>query len=468
MATVAVTSADWRALEGVIAGQLVLPTSADYDVARRTANARYDDVLPAAIVRCATPSDVQESLAAARRLGLATVARSGGHSMDGRSSTEGVVIDVTPMSDVAVDGDRVTVGAGTRLGRLYDSLAGDDLMVPAGSCPSVGIAGLTLGGGLGFVGRRYGLTCDHLVGATVVLADGGIVNADEEQHEDLFWALRGGGMLTMGIVISFTFAPRPATGTTNFRLTWPFERAVDVIDAWQRWAPAAPDELSASLTLIASAGLDAPVVEIFGAMLGTEAETAALLDQPVDAIGDPATSFVQAMPHRAAVAHWAALGDRFRSPSAGAVRGRPFRLTKSEFFQQPMPREGIAALVEHFEAGAALSQERELSGIPWGGAYNLPTTDSTAFPFRRERFTLQHAITVDPASTGHSEADADAWTTRSWDLAHRWATGGVFPNFGDPELVDPAAAYYGPNFARLSAIKARYDPEGALGVSMAP
>ena len=78
------------------------------------------------------------------------------------------------------------------------------------------------------------------------------------------------------------------------------------------------------------------------------------------------------------------------------------------------------------------------------------------------------ALTVDPASTGHTEADADAWTTRSWDLAHRWATGGVFPNFGDPELVDPAAAYYGPNFARLSAIKARYDPEGALGVSIAP
>ena len=84
------------------------------------------------------------------------------------------------------------------------------------------------------------------------------------------------------------------------------------------------------------------------------------------------------------------------------------------------------------------------------------------------RFTLQHAITVDPASASHSDADADAWTTRSWDLAHRWATGGVFPNFGDPELVDPAAAYYGANFARLSAIKARYDPDGALGVSMTP
>ena len=138
MTTEAVTTADWRALEGVIAGQVILPISPEYDLARLTANARYDGVRPAAIVRCATPSDVQETLSVARRLGLGIVARSGGHSMDGRSSTDGVVIDVTPMNEVAVTSDGVTVGAGTRLGRLYEALADRDLMVPAGSCPSGG------------------------------------------------------------------------------------------------------------------------------------------------------------------------------------------------------------------------------------------------------------------------------------------------------------------------------------------
>jgi hypothetical protein len=468
MATGVVTAADWRALEGVIGGHLILPTSADYDQARKTANARYDDVLPAAIVRCATPGDVQEALSMARRLNIAVVARSGGHSMDGRSSTEGMVIDVTPMSGVAVAADQVTVGSGTRLRTLYDSLADEDLMVPAGTCPSVGIAGLTLGGGLGFVGRRYGLTCDHLLGATVVLADGRIVEANNHEHADLFWALRGGGMLSMGIVTSFVFAPRPAAPTTNFRLTWTFDRAVDVIDAWQRWAPTGPDELSASLTLIATGGLDAPVVEIFGAMLGTESETTALLDEPVAGVGEPASAFVGTMPHREAVAHWAALGDRFRTVTDGAPRQRLFRLTKSEFFLRTIPGDSIAPLVAHFAAGAAFGDERELSFIPWGGAYNRLASDETAFPFRQELFTLQHAITVDPASAEHSDADADAWLTQSWELAHRWATGGVFPNFGDPELIDPAAAYYGTNFARLSAIKARYDPDRALGASIGP
>jgi len=341
-------------------------------------------------------------------------------------------------------------------------------MVPVGSCPSVGVAGLTLGGGLGFVGRRYGLTCDHLLAATVVLADGRIVVADRDHHDDLFWALRGGGMLALGIVTELVFEPRAAEETTNFRLTWSVDRAIEVIDAWQAWAPDAPDEMSASLTLIATAGLEAPVVEVFGAMLGTEVATVDLLDQLVAAVGEPSTAIAQAMPHRAAVAHWAALGDRFRPPDAAGPRQRPYRLTKSEFFRQSIPADGLGALVNHFRAGAALSKERELSFIPWAGAYNRPAPDETAFPFRQERFMVQHAITVDPASIARAASDADAWVTRSWELIHPWATGGVFPNFGDPALVDPAAAYYGPNFARLIEVKARYDPDGALGASVAP
>ncbi|HEX5039995.1 MAG TPA: FAD-binding oxidoreductase [Candidatus Limnocylindria bacterium] len=468
MTTGAAAAADWRALGDVLAGEVIVPASDGYDEARRTANGRYDGVRPAAIVRCATPSDVQEALSLARRRGLGIVARCGGHSMDGRSSTEGVVIDVTPMHDIAISADGVTVGAGTRLGTMYDTLADGGLMVPAGSCPSVGIAGLTLGGGLGFVGRKYGLTCDHLRAASVVLADGRIVDTDQDHDPDLLWALRGGGMLAMGIVTRFVFTPRPATDTTNFRLVWPMDRAVDVIDAWQRWAPASPDELSASLTLTATAALEAPIVEVFGAMLGTEAETVALIDPLVEGVGEPAEAFVRAMLHRDAVAHWAGLGDRFPRKPIAPDSPRPYSLAKSEFFRQPIPSDGIRAVLEHFAAGAALSPERELSFIPWGGAYNRLAPEDTAFPFRHELFTLKHAMTVDPAVPGFAEMQADGWVTRSWELTHPWATGGVFPNFGDPDLADPAAAYYGPNFARLSRVKAQYDPDGALGASIGP
>src|SRR5262245_66395813 len=126
-------------------------------------------------------------------VGVPTATRSGGHCFEGRSSTEGIVIDVTAMDTVSVSEGVATVGAGARLGDVYDSLNALDLTVPAGSCPSVGIAGLTLGGGLGILGRKFGLTSDHLVAAQVVLADGRIVACDDDHDRELFWAMRGAG-----------------------------------------------------------------------------------------------------------------------------------------------------------------------------------------------------------------------------------------------------------------------------------
>jgi FAD/FMN-containing dehydrogenase len=149
----------------------------DYEAVRKPSIARFDHVRPQAIVRCRTPTDVAETVALARRSGLQTATRSGGHCFAGRSSTRGVVIDVTPMCSVSVAGGVATVGAGARLGDLYDALAEHELTIPAGCGPSVGIAGLTLGGGLGILGRRHGLTCDHLLSAQVVLADGRVWSA---------------------------------------------------------------------------------------------------------------------------------------------------------------------------------------------------------------------------------------------------------------------------------------------------
>src|SRR6266511_2092685 len=166
------TAADWQALQGAIAGDVILPGAPDYELVRKPAIARFHDVRPQAVVLCGTPADVAETISLARRSGLRTAARSGGHCFAGRSSTEGVVIDVTPMRSVSVSGGVATVGAGARLGDLYDSLLEHQLTIPAGCGPAVGIAGLTLGGGLGILGRRHGLTSDHLLGAEVVLADG--------------------------------------------------------------------------------------------------------------------------------------------------------------------------------------------------------------------------------------------------------------------------------------------------------
>src|ERR687887_966542 len=198
---------DWDALQGAIEGEVVLPDSHEYESLRRPQIARFHELRPRAVVLCRTPADVSETIAVARRSGLPTAVRSGGHCFAGRSSSEGIVIDVTPMRSVSVSGGVATVGAGARLGDLYDSLAEHGLTIAAGCGPTVGIAGLTLGGGLGILGRRYGLTCDQLLAAQVVLAEGSVVDCDEHHDEDLFWALRGAGGGDFGGGTSPVFPP---------------------------------------------------------------------------------------------------------------------------------------------------------------------------------------------------------------------------------------------------------------------
>lgn len=260
---------DWTALQASIAGDVILPGSTAYDDLPRTFNARYHDVVPIAVVRCATPEDVRETLTFVSRHGLASATRAGGHCFAGRSSTRGVVIDVSPMRSVSVSSGVVTVGAGATSGMVYEALREHGLAIPAGTCPSVGVAGVTLGGGLGILGRTHGVTSDHLRAAQIVVADGRILDVDDDQHEDLFWALRGAGAGNFGVVTSLVLGTVPAPDVTNVHVSWPFSHAADVIQAWQAWAPDAPDELAASLKLTEPGGDEpAPVVDVYAALQG--------------------------------------------------------------------------------------------------------------------------------------------------------------------------------------------------------
>src|SRR5215211_7411984 len=191
--------ADRDALQHAVAGEVIVPGAPAYEVARKPAIARFHDVRPELIVRCRAPGDIAEALAFARRSGLETAVRSGGHCFAGRSSTAVVLLDVGPLSSVAVADGVATVGAGTRLGDLYDALDGQGRTIAGGCGPTVGIAGLVLGGGLGILGRMHGLTSDQLVAAQVVLADGRVVDCDEGHEDELFWALRGAGA-ALGVV----------------------------------------------------------------------------------------------------------------------------------------------------------------------------------------------------------------------------------------------------------------------------
>ena len=180
---------------------------------------------------------------------LAFAARCGGHSYGGYSLSDGIVIDVSAMATVRTGAGTATIGAGARVIDVAAGLAAVGAVIPVGTCATVGISGLTLGGGQGVVGRRFGLTCDSLQAATVVLADGRIVTCDASKDADLFWALRGAGGGNLGVVTSFTFASHPLGAITAFSMSWPWSNAGEVVAAWQTWAPSAPVALWSSCRL---------------------------------------------------------------------------------------------------------------------------------------------------------------------------------------------------------------------------
>src|SRR5215213_550782 len=382
--------------------EVLRPDGAGYDAARQPQIPRFADVRPAAIARCTSTADVVEALALARREGDGVAVRSGGHCFAGRSSTTGVLIDVSALNDISVNAGVVTVGAGATLGAIYDALAPQKTI--AGGCgPTVGVAGLALGGGLGILGRRYGLTCDQVTGAEMVCADGTVVNADD----DLLWALRGSGGGQFGIVTRLTLRTVPAPPIKCFHVMYPFDQAAALIDWWQRVAPDAPDETAASLIVRPDA------VHLFGA-------------------GDIDAETTPELPYREA--------KRWLNENGPPEQEATDERSKSEFFRALIPAETIAELMQHF---AAADHPRELDFSPWGGAYNRTPLEATAFPHRDARFLLKH--------TG-----PHGWVRRAYEITHPHGTGGAYVNFPDTDLVDAHVAYHGPNLARLREIKARY------------
>ena len=254
-------------LRAGLSGDLLVPGRPDYERARRPAFDRYARVRPAAVVRCATVEDVVHAVRFAREADLSMVPRGGGHCFAGRSSTTGLVLDLGRLRAVQVDrAGRATVGAGARLAQVYASLQVHGRTLPAGCGPTVGITGLTLGGGIGLLGRRFGLTCDHLVAAEVVLADGRVVRCDERTQPDLFWALRGAGGGQFGIVTRLVLETVQVPQATRVDLRWRAEDAEQVITAWQAWAPDADPDVTLDLSVVAEPGRPL-TVRAFGAVL---------------------------------------------------------------------------------------------------------------------------------------------------------------------------------------------------------
>jgi FAD/FMN-containing dehydrogenase len=455
----AIIETAWRDLTAALEGEVVLPGSPRYDEVRRPQIPRFHDVRPQAVMLCGTPEDVAEAIAFARRSGLELAVRSGGHDFAGRSTGTGIVLDLTPMRSLELSDGLATVGPGVRLGDLYTALAQHEVTLPAGCGATVGIGGQALGGGLGLLGRSRGLTSDQVVAAQVVLADGRVVECDEQRHEDLFWALRGAGSMGVGVVTGLTLRTVPEPAATSFHLEWPYERAAALIGAWQEWSPAGPDELAASLlvTVGGEPGAD-PVVHLFGSMIAGEAETAALLGECVASVGEePASSERAHMRYGSLKSYLAERGPGDQEDEDG----RPYM--KSEFFREPLRAGAVEALVEHFVRERRPGEARKLDFMPWGGAYNRVPADATAFPHREEIFLLEHSVVVPAGLDAAATEAARAWLSESWELVHPAGSGGVYANFPDTDLPDEQRAYWLGNLERVRRVKDRYDPEGVFG-----
>jgi FAD/FMN-containing dehydrogenase len=325
------------------------------------------------------------------------------------------------------------------------------------------LGGLTLGGGFGILGRAHGLTCDRLVAAEVVLADGRIVTCDRSHEPDLFWALRGAGAGSLGVVTAFTFEPvRPPEPTTSFHLVWPYAGAGRVIAAWQRWSPDGPDGLAADLSL--SAGPDPaaePAVEVFGALLAGRAQAEPLLAELIAKIGiEPRSIDCRELSYLETCRFQADLSvgyDLIEPTASGDRRRQGYRFTTSEFFADPLPPEAIGALLDTFIADRFAS--RAISFAAWSGAYNRQPGDATAFAHRDQLFLIEHLATVHPTTSASAKRAARDWTRRSRDVVHPWGSGQVYPAFPDPDLPDAERAYHGAHHHRLHEIKACYDPD---------
>jgi len=421
----------------------------------------------------ANAGDVATSIAFARERGIAFAARCGGHSYGGYSVCEGLVIDVSPMAAVRPRSDgTATVGAGATSIDVAAGLASDGVIVPGGTCGSVGIAGLTMGGGQGVTGRRFGLTCDSLRGATVVTADGRTIRCDDSTNADLFWALRGGGGGNFGVATSFTFTTHPLDRVTLFGLSWPWSKAPDVLDAWQSWAPSAPPDLWSSCRVrwIPSSGAG---VSVGGAWTGAPSAMTRILDGFVADVGAaPTTRTASTMAYLDAALSLAGCGGRsvsqcrLTTKSPAGVLPRQAALARSDFFDRPMSssvRDRVLSLVEARGADPALSHQA--GGVlldAWGGAIAHAAPAATALPHRNASFLAQEFVTFQTAPSDELLHANHSWLGRLWTALRPAVSGFAYVNYIDPALVDWQHAYYGDNLARLIRVKRAYDPDDAF------
>jgi FAD/FMN-containing dehydrogenase len=462
---------DWTELAGSLSGTLLRPGDPGYAAAGHLYNALYRPT-PAAVAQCASASDVQRCLAFVRRHDVELAVRAGGHSYAAYSSGPGLVVDVSPLHEVggleaavrqagSQGSGVVTVGAGSTLIDVYSQLGDQGLLLPGGSCPTVGIAGLALGGGIGVFARAYGLTCDQMTSVDIVTADGVLRRCAPGHDEDLYWACRGGGGGNFGVVTSFDFRVRQIPpAITLFTLEWSWGAAVAVLDAWLRWIPSAPAALWANCQLYSSGVAGNGLVKVTGVFAGTVPACTAALNPLTSAIGEATTDrFVGPEDYLTATLIEAGCEGESVAQCGSPVQS-PFA-AKSTYLSGPLPGQSVDGIIS-----ALGTLPSSLAGAgggivfdAYGGAINEIGPSDTAFVHRTAVACAQYLITYPTTSPSPAaEAAASAWLDDLHGLLSP-VSQGSYQNYIDPTLATWQDAYYGSNLSRLRHVKRKYDPE---------
>jgi hypothetical protein len=436
---------------------LVGPNDPGYDEARAVHNGMIDR-RPALVVRCASADDVSRTIAFARTHSAPLAIRGGGHNGGGLGVVDdGVVIDLSPMDDVFVDtaSDTVRVGGGATWAQVDAATNEHGRATPAGIISTTGVGGLTLGGGIGHLTRRFGLTIDNLIGADVVLADGSQVYASENDHPDLFWALRGGGG-NFGVVTTFEFRTHAIPPALMFGPTfWPIEQTGEVLKWWSEFLPSAPRAVNGFFAMLTVPPVDLfpeelhmrKVCGVIWTVVGSEDEATRLL-APVHDVGTPLLHGVGPVPHNVAQG----LFDGLYPKGIQAY-------WRADFFDEVTDE--LAA--QHLEWGRKLpSVSSTMHLYPIDGAAHDVANGDTAFARRDVKWAgVTLGADGDPARAGEMRD----WCVGYWDATHPYSAGGGYVNFMGEEGQARVRDTYRGNYDRLARIKAQYDPENVFRVN---
>ena len=437
-----------RALASAVRGPVLTPGQRGFRAAADVYNARWDGSHPVAVVRPRDVADVQAAVRWAGRYDVPVVPRSGGHGYTGNSTTDaGIVLDLRGLRAVGLrdGGRRVRAGAGAQLVDVDAALAAHGVAVPAGSCPSVGLGGLALGGGMGLAGRAFGLTLDNVVALTVVTADGRRRRVDASHDPDLFWALRGGGG-SFGVVTDLTLRTHRVRRANWCSVRWPAGSADAALQAWLAFAPEADPDLTMLLTIAGGR------VSALGQHLGPASALRRLL-RPLAAVPGAVVT--------TGTAGWLDLQRRWAGCLDTSLRAchttgtRPGgRLPRARFAASSLylggaqGAAGRRALLRASEPRGGASGTLLLDA--YGGAIATVGAGATAFVHRDVRCSVQ-VLSYAPGAAG--------WVASARAAIAPHATGAAYQNYADRAITGWRRAYYGAAYGRLLATKRRVDPD---------